>query len=355
MNTESGSEKMYDNQETSQGSVFGNLSVNIPSSKSNKRVRATITSGVNDNEDFRYLPPMSSHSRSMLSPFDQTGVAEFLSNFELPFLEMFHGIPSSSGSEKRTPTSVPSPNSNIAEISNKVFETNSIHQSLDSFHDNLIFGETKKEDECRDDFFLDEQQSSEHFKSFESEDNRKVDQSSTGSVSSHLQDNTNDDEERRKREIRIQRNRESAMRSRIRKNNYIAELERRVENLTAEKMRLEGSILQLWMENEILKRGAGGSGAAAQHFMGGDSVGNVLNNPFLLSSFLQRVDPLLSTVQNSGVSRLTSSYSGGNVSFGSEVAASNPEYSRVVAKESVTMSPGQSVTYPKKRKGKKSF
>ncbi|GJD07114.1 hypothetical protein Gasu2_14910 [Galdieria sulphuraria] len=297
MNNESENEKLHENQETSQGNVFGNLSVNIPSSKSNKRVRATITtSGVNDNEDFRFLPPMSSHSRSLFSPFDQTG--EFLSNFELPFLEMFHGIPSSSGSEKRTPTSIPSPSSNMPEISNKLFETNSMHQPLDSFPDNLLFGETKKGDESRDDFFLDEQESTEKLKSFESEDNTKVDQSSTGSVSSHLQDNTNDDEERRKRELRIQRNRESAMRSRIRKNNYIAELERRVENLTAEKMRLEGSLLQLWMENEILKRG-GGSGTATQRLMGGDSVGSVLNNPFLLSSFLQRVDPLLSTVQSS--------------------------------------------------------
>lgn len=51
MNSES--EKAIDTQDTSQGNVFENLSVNIPLAKSNKRVRATITSGFNDNEDFR--------------------------------------------------------------------------------------------------------------------------------------------------------------------------------------------------------------------------------------------------------------------------------------------------------------
>jgi len=231
MHSESDREKLYENQDTSQGNVFGNLSVNIPS-KLNKRVRATINSGLSENDDFRYLPPMS--SRGLLSPFDQTG--EFLGNFEMPFLEMFHGISSSSGSEKRTPTSVPSPGSNMAELSRKVFDHNSMQQSLESFADNLMFEETRKEDEPRDNnYLLEEQSGTEKFNNLGSEDNRKVDQSSTGSVSSHLQD-TNDDEERRKREIRIQRNRESAMRSRIRKNNYIAELERRVENLTAEKV-----------------------------------------------------------------------------------------------------------------------
>lgn len=125
---------------------------------------------------------------------------------------MFHGMPSSSGSEKRTPTSVPSPGSNVAEISHKVFGNNPMHPSLESFPDNLLFEETRKDNQSQNDYLLDGQQKEgEKLKSFESEDNRKVEQSSTGSISSHLQD-MNDEEERRKREIRIQRNRESAMR-----------------------------------------------------------------------------------------------------------------------------------------------
>eukprot|EP00871_Galdieria_phlegrea_P002658 jgi/Galph1/3393/GphlegSOOS_G2030.1 len=289
MATESDGDKIYERQnEENSGAVFGGLSVNIPSYKSTKRIRATMASNLNENDDLQYIAPISSHNRGFLSPFDQTG--EFLSNFELPFLDIFQSMPSSSGSEKRsTPPVISSPTDNVKELLEKGFDPTGSN-TTDDQESVLILHQTKEEPMFGT--------------QAESEDGRRLDQSSAGSFSSHIPEHQEDDEEKRKRELRVQRNRESAMRSRIRKNNYIAELERRVEALTAEKMRLEGSLLQLWMENEMLKRG--GSGNVAQHFLS-ETFGNVLGNPFLLSSFLQKVDPVLSSsvpVTNSSSSQV---------------------------------------------------